>query len=373
MVGTRTERFRGAHRRRRERPAGQAVRDAKISALEPPPIDNLGNSSGFSFRLQDRGQKGYAELVRAKDQLLAAAARSPILRDVYVEGLSPAPQVELIIDREQAAAFGVTFEDINNTISINLGSAYVNDFPNRGRMQRVILQGDRPSRMQADEILGYNVRNSRGQLVPLSSFATVNWAVGPAQIVGFNYYPSVRISGSAQARLHLGRRDPRDGAARRANCRAASATNGPASRCRRSSPARRRRCCSRLSVLLVFLVLAALYESWTIPLAVLLTVPLGILGAVIAAMRTRSAERRLFHGGAGDDHRPCGEGRHSHHRVREIAARAGQKPEGRDARGLPSALPADPDDRPRLLLRRRADGDRRRARAPRASRRSAPW
>ena len=106
-----------------------SVSDAKISALQPPPIDNLGNSSGFSFRLQDRAQKGYDELMRAKDQLLAAAKTSPILQDVYVEGLAPAPQVELVIDREKAAALGVTFQDINSTISTNLGSAYVNDFP----------------------------------------------------------------------------------------------------------------------------------------------------------------------------------------------------------------------------------------------------
>ena len=125
------------------------LRDGKISALQPPPIDNLGNSSGFSFRLQDRGQRGYAELMRAKDQLLAAAAQSPVLQDVYVEGLSPAPQVELVVDREKAAALGVTFEEINNAISTNLGSAYINDFPNRGRMQRVIVQADRNARMQA--------------------------------------------------------------------------------------------------------------------------------------------------------------------------------------------------------------------------------
>ena len=124
--------------------------------------------------------------------------KSPVLKDVYVEGLSPAPQIELIVDREKAAAFGVTFEDINNTISTNLGSTYVNDFPNRGRMQRVVVQADRGARMQADEILTYNVRNARGHLVPVSSFATVRWSVGPSQIVGFNYYPSVRISGSAK-------------------------------------------------------------------------------------------------------------------------------------------------------------------------------
>ena len=103
-----------------------------------------------------------------------------------------------VIDREKAGAFGITFEDINSTISTNLGSAYVNDFPNQGRMQRVIVQSEAASRMNPDGILGYNVRNSLGQLVPFSSFATVEWAKGPTQIVGFNYYPSVRISGEAK-------------------------------------------------------------------------------------------------------------------------------------------------------------------------------
>ncbi len=262
---------------------GKTVRDAKISALQPPPIDNLGNSSGFSFRLQDRGQKGYAELMRAKDQLLAASARSPILQDVYVEGLSPAPQVEINIDREKASAFGVTFEEINNTISTNLGSNYVNDFPNRGRMQRVVVQADRPSRMQADDILGYNVRNTRGQLVPMSSFATVNWSVGPAQIVGFNYYPSVRISGSAKPGYTSG------DAIREMERLAGQLPRGfgfewTGQSLQEKQSGAQAPLLLALSALLVFLVLAALYESWTIPLAVLLTVPLGILGAVIAAM-----------------------------------------------------------------------------------------
>ena len=175
-----------------------SIRDAKISALQPPPIDNLGNSSGFSFRLQDRGQKGYPALISAAEQLIAEANASRVLQKVYVEGLPPGPQVNLMIDREKAGAFGVTFEDINNTISTNLGSNYINDFPNRGRMQRVIVQADRGSRMKADDILNYNVKNSRGQLVPLSSFATVEWSKGPTQIAGFNYYPAVRISGEAK-------------------------------------------------------------------------------------------------------------------------------------------------------------------------------
>jgi multidrug efflux pump len=259
-----------------------AVKDAKISALQPPPIDNLGNSSGFSFRLQDRGQRGYAELMKAKDQLIEAASRSRVVHEVYVEGLPPAPQVELMVDREKAAALGVTFEEINHTISTNLGSAYINDFPNRGRMQRVVVQAEHAARMQAEDILGYNVRNSAGRLVPLSSVATVKWTIGPTQIVGFNYYPSVRISGSARPGFSSG-----DAIAEMERL-AAQLPRGFAYEWTGQSLQEKLSGAQAplllaLSVLLVFLVLAALYESWSIPLSVLLTIPLGILGAVAAA------------------------------------------------------------------------------------------
>ena len=259
-----------------------SIRDAKISALQPPPIDNLGNSSGFSFRLQDRGQKGYPALVAASDQLIAEANASRVLQKVYVEGLPPAPQVNLMIDREKAGAFGVTFEDINQTISTNLGSNYINDFPNRGRMQRVIVQADRASRMNADDILNYNVKNSRGQLVPFSAFATVQWSKGPTQIAGFNYYPAVRISGEAKPGFTSG-----DAIAEMERL-AGKLPRGfgfewTGQSLQEKLSGSQAPFLLGLSVLVVFLLLAALYESWTIPLAVLLTVPLGICGAVIAA------------------------------------------------------------------------------------------
>ena len=250
--------------------------------MQPPPIDNLGNSSGFSFRLQDRGQKGYPALVAAADRLIAEANASPVLQKVYVEGLPPAPQVNLMIDREKAGAFGVTFEDINSTISTNLGSNYINDFPNRGRMQRVIVQADRASRMNAEDILNYNVKNSRGQLVPFSSFATIEWQKGPTQIAGFNFYPAVRISGEARPGYtsgdaieemeRLAGRLPRGFGYEWTGQSLQEKLSGS------QAPF-----LLALSALVVFLLLAALYESWTIPLAVLLTVPLGIAGAVIAA------------------------------------------------------------------------------------------
>ncbi|MDX3967091.1 MAG: multidrug efflux RND transporter permease subunit [Bradyrhizobium sp.] len=260
-----------------------SIRDAKIAALQPPPIDNLGNSSGFSFRLQDRGQKGYPALMRAADQLIAAANASPVLQKVYIEGLPEAGVVNLVIDREKAGAFGVTFEDINNTISTNLGSNYINDFPNRGRMQRVVVQADARDRMRTEDILNYNVKNSRGQLVPFSSFATVEWARGPTQIAGFNYYPAVRISGEAKPGFtsgdaiaemeQLADRLPRGFGYEWTGQSLQEKLSGS------QAPF-----LLALSVFVVFLCLAALYESWTIPLAVLLTVPLGIVGAVVAAM-----------------------------------------------------------------------------------------
>ncbi|MBU6458623.1 MAG: multidrug efflux RND transporter permease subunit, partial [Bradyrhizobium sp.] len=260
-----------------------SVRDAKISALQPPPIDNLGNSSGFSFRLQDRGQKGLAALNAAAERLVGEANAGNILQNVYIEGLPPGPQVNLMIDREKAGAFGVTFEDINNTISTNLGSNYVNDFPNRGRMQRVIVQADRGSRMNANEILNYNVKNSRGQLVPFSSFASVEWSKGPTQIAGFNYYPAVRISGEARPGYTTG-----DAIAEMERL-AGKLPRGfgydwTGQSLQEKLSGSQAPLLLGLSALVVFLCLAALYESWTIPLAVLLTVPLGILGAVVAAM-----------------------------------------------------------------------------------------
>ncbi len=259
-----------------------SIRDGQISALQPPPIDNLGNSSGFSFRLQDRGQKGFAALSAAADRLISEANASPVLQKVYVEGLPAAPQVNLVIDREKAGAFGVTFEDINSTVSTELGSNYINDFPNRGRMQRVIVQADRESRMNADDLLNYHVRNRNGQLVPFSAFASIEWDKGPTQIIGFNYYPAVRISGEARSGYTSG--DAIREMERLANkLPRAFGYEWAGQSLQEKLSGSQAPLFLGLSVLVVFLCLAALYESWSIPLAVLLTVPLGVMGAVAAA------------------------------------------------------------------------------------------
>lgn len=259
-----------------------SIRDAEISGQQPPPVDNLGVSAGFSFRLQDRGQKGFEALVEAANKLVADANAGKVIQNAYIEGLPQAPIVNLMIDREKAGAFGVTFEDINNTISTNLGSAYTNDFPNRGRMQRVLVQADAATRMNASDILNYNVKNNRGQLVPFSSFATVEWARGPSQIIGFNYYPAIRISGEAKPGFTSGDTIAEMERLTKALPRGFGYEWAGQSLQEKLSGSMAPLLLG-LSALVVFLILAALYESWTIPVAVLMTVPLGIIGAVLAS------------------------------------------------------------------------------------------
>ena len=263
-------------------PAFRELRDAEVSALAPPPIVGLGNTSGFSFRLQDRSQRGYEALMAAKDQLIALASRSPVLRKVTVEGLPPASQVRLDIDREKAAAFGVTFADINATLSAQLGSTYVNDFPNRGRMQRVIVQARDDSRSTPEDLLTYSVKNSAGAMVPFSSFARLASTVGPTQVVGFNGYPSVRLtgepapgytSGDAIAEMErLTGQLPRG-----------FGYDWTGQSLQEKLAGSQAAFLLALSILFVFLCLAALYESWSIPFAVMLVVPLGIVGSVAAS------------------------------------------------------------------------------------------
>jgi multidrug efflux pump len=259
------------------------IRDAEVSMLAPPPIDNLGTTSGFSFRLQDRSQRGYEALMTAKDQLLAAAARSPVLTNVAVEGLPSAPQVRLDIDRRKAAALGVTFAGINAVLSTNLGSSYINDFLNLGRMQRVIVQANDEKRVKPEDLLGYSVRNSAGEMVPFSSFARVTWVIGPAQVVGFDGYPSVRLTGNPAPGYSSG-----DAIAEME--RLMSTLPGGFGYAWTGQSLQEKLAGSQavfllgLSILFVFLCLAALYESWSIPFAVMLAVPLGLVGSVAAAM-----------------------------------------------------------------------------------------
>lgn len=259
------------------------IKDAISFALSPPPIQGLGTTGGFAFRLQDRGGQGQAALAAARDQLLGLASQSSVISGVRVDGLPDAAQVNLLIDREKANTFGVAFADINSTISTNLGSSYVNDFPNAGRLQRVTVQADEDKRMQTGDLLKLNVRNSNGGMVPLSAFARVEWESGPTQTIGYNGYPAIRISGQANAGYSSGE------AIAEMERLAAQLPPGfgyewtGQSKEEITSGAQAPLLVA-LSCLLIFLCLAALYESWTIPVSVMMVVPLGVIGSVLAVM-----------------------------------------------------------------------------------------
>lgn len=258
-----------------------SVRDAFIFVLNPPPIPELGVSAGFTMRLQDRGSHGHDALVNARNMLLGMASQSPVLAQVRPDGLEDAPQLRIDIDREKANALGVTFDNINSALSTAMGSAYVNDFPNRGRLQRVIVQADAPARMQPDDLLAITAPNNQGQQVPFSAFANVQWVKGAQQTVRYNGYSAMKLAGApapgystgdAMAEMErLVRRLPQGFGLEWTGQSFEEKLAGSQSIVLYS-----------FAILAVFLCLAALYESWTIPLAVILVVPLGVIGVVLS-------------------------------------------------------------------------------------------
>ena len=258
------------------------IRDAIIFPVNPPPIRELGNATGFTFRLQDRGGLGHDALLAARNQLLGMAAKSPVLKGVRPEGLEDTPQLQLDIDRDKANALGVSFADINSALSNAIGSSYLNDFPNQGRQQRVILQADAPQRLQPEDLLQLYVRNSQGNMVPFSSFASSRWITGPVQLVRYNGYPAMKISGDAAPGYSTG-----EAMAEMerlvAQLPAGVGYEWTGGSLEEKTSGAQAPALFALSLIAVFLVLAALYESTSIPLAVLLVVPLGVLGALLGA------------------------------------------------------------------------------------------
>jgi multidrug efflux pump len=266
---------------RRSFGALMGVKDAFIFPLSPPPIPELGAATGFAFRLQDRGSNGHDALVAARNRLLGLASQSKLLAGVRPDGLEDAPQLQLDIDRDKASALGVGFDAINATLSTSLGSAYVNDFQSQGRLQRVVVQADAPERMQPDDLLRLNVVNVRGQSVPLSAFASTRWITGPMQSIRYNGYPTMRIAGDAAPGVSTGE------AMAEMERLAGQLPAGFAFEWTGQSREERLAGATAIylfgfSLLAVFLCLAALYESWSIPFAVILVVPLGVLGVVVA-------------------------------------------------------------------------------------------
>ncbi|WEW96319.1 efflux RND transporter permease subunit [Pseudomonas nitroreducens] len=266
-----------------ERFAG--ISDGAIMAVTPPPIDGLGNSGGFSLRLQDRAGLGREALLAARDQLLGQANGNPKILYAMMEGLAEAPQLRVEIDREKARTLGVSFESISSALSTAFGSSVINDFANAGRQQRVVVQAEQGNRMTPEAVLKLYVPNTSGELVPLSAFVSTRWEEGPVQLARYNGYPSIRIAGDAAPGVSTGE-------AMAEMQRLASelpagigyewtglsyqekVASGQASQL------------FALAILVVFLLLVALYESWAIPLSVMLIVPIGALGAVLAVTVT---------------------------------------------------------------------------------------
>jgi len=259
----------------------QHLRDAQVAVFAPPAVLELGNATGFDLQLKDEAGLGHDKLLAARNQLLDAARKDPLLTAVRPNGIEDAPQYKLNVDREKARALGVSIDAINSTLSIAWGGTYVNDFIDRGRVKKVYVQGDATARMLPEDLSKWYVRNNQDQMVPFSDFSTAEWTYGSQKLNRYNGVPSYNIQGQAAAGYSSGQ--AMDEMERLANALPAgigyewtglsfeerlSGSQAPA--------------LYAISLIVVFLCLAALYESWSIPTAVMLVVPLGVVGALLA-------------------------------------------------------------------------------------------
>ncbi|MCY1340619.1 Multidrug resistance protein MexB [compost metagenome] len=257
-----------------------SFRDAMVFAFAPPAVMELGNATGFDLFLQDRAGVGHEALNAARDQFLELAAKNPVLNRVRANGLRDEPQYQLQIDDEKARAHGISLADINNTISIAWGASYVNDFIDHGRVKKVYLQGQPEARMNPDDLGKWYVRNDQGQMVPFSAFASGEWTYGAPKLSRYNGVPAVEILGEAAPGYSSGEAMAAvEEIARQLPAGVGYSWTGLSYEERLSgsqAPA-----LYALSLLVVFLCLAALYESWSIPFSVMLVVPLGVIGALM--------------------------------------------------------------------------------------------
>jgi multidrug efflux pump len=258
------------------------ARDAQVYALVLPAVPELGIASGFDLELEDRGNLGHAGLVAAENKLVQLAAKDPLLANVRLNALQDTPQLHVDIDEAKANALGLSIADVNNTLSAAWGSVFINQFVDRGRIKQVYMEGDAPFRMKPEDLDRWYVRGQNGEMAPFSSFARSSWMLGPSELDRYNGVPSLEIQGQA------------------APGKSSGAAMNEMERLIRQLPAdigfdwtglsyQERLSGSQapslyaISILVVFLCLAALYESWSIPFSVLLVIPLGVVGAVLAA------------------------------------------------------------------------------------------
>lgn len=263
------------------------VRDAKVIPLTPPPINGLGQANGFTFELLNASGLPTAQFQALRDRIVAAGQNDPSLAGVRVNSLPDTPQLRVSVDDSKLAVLGLAASDVDTTLSDAWGGAYVNDFVDRGRVKRVYMQGDAPYRMLPDDIANWTVRSSNATgtngplMVPFASFAKTGWESGPSSLSRFNGLPSYEIQGDAAAGSSLGQAMQRMVQLQRQIAPGLTfAWSGLSYQQNQSSG--QAPMLYGLSIVVVFLCLAALYESWSIPLAVLLVIPLGLIGAVLA-------------------------------------------------------------------------------------------
>jgi multidrug efflux pump len=259
-----------------------SIRDAQIFTLVPPAVQELGIASGFEMQLENRGGLSPEQFLAARNQLLGMANSNPALLGVRPNGQEDTPQLHVDVDTARAGALGIAQNDINSTLSAAWSPSYINDFIDRGRVKRVFMQGDAPFRSRPEDLGRWYARAKNGEMAPFSAFSTIGWTTGPAQLQRYNGLPAFDIQGQAAKGKSSG------AAMREMEKLVAKLPPGVGyewtglSYQERASGAQAPMLYA-LSILVIFLCLAAVYESWSIPTAVLLVLPLGVVGALLAA------------------------------------------------------------------------------------------
>ncbi len=312
-----------------------SVKDAMIFAINPPSVPELGNAGGIDFELQDRAGLGHDALMAARNQFLGMAAKNPNLANMRPNGLDDTPQYKVDVDEEKASALGLSIADVYTTLSASWGSSYVNDFIDHGRVKKVYVMAEPKDRMLPQDINKLYVRNASGTMVPFSAFATGKWIYGSPRLERYNGVPAVEIQGmpapgkssgdAMKAVEEIAKQLPAGIGLEWTGLSFEERISGS------QAPA-----LYAISILIVFLCLAALYESWSIPFSVILVVPLGVLG--------RAAERRVLPGGSAHDRGSVGAARDSDRGIRQGSAGAGPHAHGSDDGGGATASAPDSDD-----------------------------
>jgi HAE1 family hydrophobic/amphiphilic exporter-1 len=258
------------------------IRNAMVYAFPPPAVVELSMAKGFDFQLLDRGGLGHAGLMGARNELLGMAAKDSVLTKVRPNGLEDVPEYRIDVDWQKAGALGAPITSIHNTIAAAFGSAYVNDFIQGGRVKRVYAQADAPYRMLPNDLERLHVRNNAGKMVPFAAFASGHWTSGSPKLERFNGFPSVNILGEAAPGRSSGEAmQTMEGFVRKLPQGIGSDWTGLSYQERQAGA--QTAPLYAFSILVIFLCLAALYESWPIPISILLALPLGAIGGVIGS------------------------------------------------------------------------------------------